>query len=115
MKHVPAFQEFLNENNNAIIFSVDDDKLDQLLQAKFGKEIDYENIKDDSYYVLPKKSFDRFIDLADSSGFDVDYNDSENSVVYVYESVNEAKGKLYKYTGIFAPLHQIRSILAYKK
>jgi hypothetical protein len=24
-------------------------------------------------------------------------------------------GKLYKYTGIFAPLHQIRSILAYKK
>ena len=25
------------------------------------------------------------------------------------------KGKLYKYTGIFAPLHQIRSILAYKK
>jgi hypothetical protein len=25
------------------------------------------------------------------------------------------KGKLYKFTGIFAPLHQIRSILAYKK
>jgi hypothetical protein len=25
------------------------------------------------------------------------------------------KGKLYKYTGIFAPLHQIRSMLAYKK
>jgi hypothetical protein len=25
------------------------------------------------------------------------------------------KGKLYKYTGIFAPIHQIRSILAYKK
>jgi len=25
------------------------------------------------------------------------------------------KGKPYKYTGIFAPLHQIRSILAYKK
>jgi hypothetical protein len=24
-------------------------------------------------------------------------------------------GKLYKFTGIFAPLHQIRSILAYKK
>lgn len=25
------------------------------------------------------------------------------------------KGKLYKYTGIFAPIHQVRSILAYKK
>jgi hypothetical protein len=25
------------------------------------------------------------------------------------------KGKLYKYTGIFAPLHQIRSMIAYKK
>ncbi len=24
-------------------------------------------------------------------------------------------GKLYKYTGIFAPIHQIRSMLAYKK
>ena len=30
-------------------------------------------------------------------------------VTFVYN------GKLYKYTGIFAPLHQIRSILAYKK
>ncbi len=25
------------------------------------------------------------------------------------------KGRLYKYTGIFAPIHQVRSILAYKK
>jgi hypothetical protein len=25
------------------------------------------------------------------------------------------KGKVYKYTGIFAPIHQIRSILAYKR
>ena len=74
-----------------IIFSVDDDKLDQILHSKFERQLDYEDIKGDSYYSLPKRDFDRFIDLADSSGFDVNYDESEKSVVYVYEStVNES-------------------------
>jgi hypothetical protein len=91
LKHTAQemFESFLHEDKDEIIFSIDDDKLDQLLQAKFGKEIDYEDVKGDSYYVLTKKAFDRFIDLADSSGFDVDYDGSENSVVYVYESRKE--------------------------
>jgi hypothetical protein len=89
MKHIHTFESFLHESKDEIKFSIDDDKLDQLLQAKFGKEIDYKDVKGDSYYVLNKKAFDRFIDLADSSGFDVDYDGSENSVVYVYESHKE--------------------------
>jgi hypothetical protein len=91
MKNIPTFEAFLNESKDEIIFSVDDDKLDQILHSKFERQLDYEDIKGDSYYSLPKRDFDRFIDLADSSGFDVNYDESEKSVVYVYEStVNES-------------------------
>jgi hypothetical protein len=119
MKHINTFEHFLDESlvknrwairdikhssNNAdeVIFSVDDDKLDQLLNARFSQQLDYVDDKGDSYYVLPRKDFDRFIDLADSSGFDVDYENSEDTVVYVQESVvNEGrqiqKGSFVRY------------------
>jgi hypothetical protein len=65
----------LNEQSTSdvVTFSIDDDKLDTLLHAKFSNYIDY--IDDDhldSYYTMPQRQFDRFIDLADSSGFDTD-------------------------------------------
>jgi hypothetical protein len=92
MKHIQTFGSFLNESKDEIIFSIDDDKLDQMLNARFSRQLDYADDKGDSYYILPKKDFDSFIDLADSSGFDVDYENSEDSVVDVRESVvNEAK------------------------
>jgi len=96
LKHTAQemFESFLNEGKDDIIFSIDDDKLDQILHSTFVKKLEYEDIEGDSYYALPKKEFDRFIDLADSSGFDVDYDGSKKSVIYVYEShkeVNEAK------------------------
>ena len=91
MKHIQTFESFLNESGSEVIFSVDDDKLDQMLQAKFKSQLDYKDIFGEDFYALPKREFDRFIDLADSSGFDVDYDGSETSVVYVHESiVNEA-------------------------
>jgi len=90
MKNILTYEAFLNESKNEIIFSVDDEKLDNILHAKFGRQLDYEDVKGDSYYSLPKKEFDRFIDLADSSGFDVNYDESEKSVVFVYEAkINE--------------------------
>jgi hypothetical protein len=59
--------------SDTITFSIDDDKLDTLLHAKFANYIDYtEDDGLDSYYTLPKRHFDRFIDLADSSGFNTD-------------------------------------------
>ena len=68
-------KESMNEQSTSdvVTFSIDDDKLDTLLHAKFSNYIDY--IEDDgldSYYTLPQRQFDRFIDLADSSGFDTD-------------------------------------------
>jgi hypothetical protein len=91
MKHIQTFESFLNESNDEIIFSVDDDKLDQLLNSRFSRQLDYKDDEGDSFYVLAKRDFDRFIDLADSSGFDVDYGNSEDSVIAVQESVvNEA-------------------------
>jgi hypothetical protein len=86
MKHIRTFESFVNEAQNLVTFSVDDDKLDQMLNARFSRQLDYKDDKGDSYYVLPKRDFDNFIDLADSSGFDVDYEGSEDSVVYVMES-----------------------------
>lgn len=86
MKHIRTFESFVNEAQNLVTFSVDDDKLDQMLNARFSRQLDYKDDKGDSYYVLPKRDFDNFIDLADSSGFDVDYEGSEDSVVYVIES-----------------------------
>jgi len=59
--------------SDTITFSIDDDKLDTLLHTKFANYIDYtEDDGLDSYYTLPKRHFDRFIDLADSSGFNTD-------------------------------------------
>jgi len=77
----------VNESaGHEIIFSVDDDKLDNMLNSRFSSQLDYQDIKGDSFYSLPKRDFDRFIDMADSAGFDVDYENSEDSVVFVQES-----------------------------
>lgn len=105
MKHLHTFESFLNESKDEIIFTVDDDKLDQILHSRFGMKLDYEDVKGDSYYSLPKRDFDSFIDFADSSGFDVDYDESEESVVYVYESteVNEATSDTILYKVYFKP------------
>ncbi len=94
MKNLHTFEEFLNESLNEskdeIVFSIDDDKLDQMLNSRFSRQLDYKDDGGDSFYVLGRKDFDRFIDLADSSGFDVDYENSEDSVISVQESLNEA-------------------------
>jgi hypothetical protein len=68
-----------------VVFTVDDEKLDNLLNSRFHRQLDFQSIKGDEYYVLSRKEFDRFIDLGDSSGFDVDYENSEDSVIHVEE------------------------------
>jgi len=85
MKNLHTFEEFLNENSKEVIFSVDNEKLDQLLNSRFSRQLDFKTIKGDEYYILSRKEFDRFIDLGDSSGFDVDYENSEDSVIDVIE------------------------------
>ena len=85
MKHIHTFENFLNESSGEIVFSVNDDKLDNMLNNRFSSALDFKDVKGDSYYVLNNRDFDRFIDLADSSGFDVDYENSEESVIDVIE------------------------------
>jgi hypothetical protein len=74
-----------------------------------------------------KKEIDATIAKIKTNGDEVDVEKMEHELTRVsaaggLESIVPTegitfvfKGKLYKYTGIFAPLHQIRSILAYKK
>ncbi len=74
-----------------------------------------------------RKEIDRVIDEIKKAGDEGDVEKLEKQLKRVtaaggLESIVPTegitfvyKGKLYKYTGIFAPLHQIRSILAYKK
>jgi len=69
-----------------VVFSVDDDELDALLNDFHKNELDYVDINGDSYYKLNRRDFDRFIDAADSRGFDVDYENDEDSVIYVMEN-----------------------------
>ena len=90
MKHIKTFESFLNEAIDSVTFSVNDEKLDQLLHSKHGKELDYVTIKGDEFYSLPKREFDRFMDTANSKGF------GEESWSYYEEStnyMNEAKGE----------------------
>ena len=70
-------------DDDFVIFSIDDDALDTLLFDNHRSELDYEDIHGDSYYKLNRRDFDRFIDYADSIGFDVDYENNEDAVVYV--------------------------------
>ena len=91
--HIPSFGDFLNEermkdtykHSDVILFSIDDDKLDQLLNDKFARNLDFKDVKGDSFYSLPRREFNQFIDLADSSGFDVDYEGSDDAVIHVTE------------------------------
>ncbi|NBO22537.1 hypothetical protein EBU94_04255 [bacterium] len=82
-RFVKTFESFLNESQDIVTFSIDDDSLDQLLHDNHKRELDYVKVKGDDYYTLPKREFDRFIDAANSRGFDVDYENSEESVVYI--------------------------------
>ena len=76
----------MSDTNN-IIFSINDEKLDDILQANHRRELEYrKDVTGDVYYILPIKEFDRFIDYADSAGYDVDYENSENSVIYVADA-----------------------------
>jgi hypothetical protein len=72
-----------------VVFTIDDEKLDQMVNSRFSSQLDYQEVDGDSYYILNQRDFDRLIDLADSSGFDVDYENSEDSVLFIYENVNE--------------------------
>ena len=84
-----SFAQVFNDTSNSdnIIFSINDEKLDDILRANHSRELDYKkDVTGDVYYILPTKEFDRFIDYADSSGYDVDYENSENSVIYVRDA-----------------------------
>ena len=81
-------QVFKNmSNTDNIIFSINDEKLDDILRANHSRELEYKkDVTGDVYYILPTKEFDRFIDYADSAGYDVDYDNSEDSVIYVADA-----------------------------
>ena len=80
-----VFKTMSDPNN--IIFSINDEKLDDILRANHSRELEYKkDVTGDVYYILPTKEFDRFIDYADSAGYDVDYENSEDSVIYVADA-----------------------------
>lgn len=93
-------EKFKHLKSTDVVFTVDDDRLDMMLHNKYDNVLDYKTIDDayfsDTYYILDKRNFDRFMDFADSSGYDVDYENSEDSVINIVEntsislSVNEA-------------------------
>lgn len=80
-----VFKTMTDPNN--IIFSINDEKLDDILRANHSRELEYKkDVTGDVYYILPIKEFDRFIDYAKSAGYNVDHENSEDSVIYVADA-----------------------------
>jgi len=59
---------------NTVTFTLDDGDLDDkfLSDKSLSRNLDYKEDGKDTYYVLPKRDFDRLQDWADSSGYDTD-------------------------------------------
>ncbi len=59
---------------NTVTFTLDDGDLDDkfLSDKSLSRNLDYKEDGRDTYYVLPKRDFDRLQDWADSSGYDTD-------------------------------------------
>jgi hypothetical protein len=59
---------------NSVTFTLDDGDLDDkfLSDKSLSRNLDYKEDGRDTYYVLPKRDFDRLQDWADSSGYDTD-------------------------------------------
>jgi len=72
---------------NTVTFTIDDGDLDDkfLSDKSLSRNLDYKEDRGDTYYVLPKRDFDRFQDWADSSGYDTD-----EIIDVIEESLNEA-------------------------
>jgi hypothetical protein len=81
------------KTHNKITFSVDSQEIDEMLYNSFDSQLEYDDKNGDILYKLPKRQFDRLIDMADSRGFDVDYENSEESVIIVYDNYADG-GKL---------------------
>ena len=89
-----AWADAQNESvvaENTVTFTLDDGSLDDkfLSNKSLSRNLDYKEDGGDTYYVLPKRDFDRLQDWADSSGYDID-----EVIEVVDESVvNEGKFK----------------------
>lgn len=106
-----VIEEGVTEAYSFITFSIDDEKLDDLLHKQFSKALDYFKEDGDEFYTLPQREFDRFIDAADSRGFDVDYEDSEESVLHIHES--ELTMNLYEMRFSSAGVKELLSAIYY--
>jgi hypothetical protein len=54
---------------DSVLFTIDDGNLNDIFLDKFDSGLDYEEIKGDTYYKLPRRKFDFFEDWAISSGY----------------------------------------------
>ena len=72
--------------NDVTIFTINDEKLDDILHANH-KTTEVITPNDDMYYMLPTKEFARFIDYANCRGYNVDFENSETSVINIIETV----------------------------
>ena len=61
-----------NLRSQEVIFSITNPKLDDIFNKEFGQIADYVEKDGDIYYFLSPQDYDRFLDFAISSGYDVD-------------------------------------------
>lgn len=100
-----AWEDAQNESvvtENTVTFTLDDGSLDDkfLSNKSLSRNLDYKEDGGDTYYVLPKRDFDRLQDWADSSGYDIDevIEVVDESVVTEASKINLKKGDKFKST-----------------
>lgn len=103
-----------NMGNDIIYFSIDDEKLDQLLHENFKSALDYHDIGPDVFYKLKRKAYDRFLDKAISAGFDVDnvvQVVDENGKSYEDETYAAKGTRIYDPRDVYSSIGQWKEVL----
>lgn len=95
MRSIRSFDEFVNEKHNDVVFSVDGQKEDELLNARFGRRLDFKEVDGDEYYVLSATDFHSYMDLVNGTdGADPDkvkeYDDVDEGVSPYFSSYTAA-------------------------
>ena len=93
-----------------VLFSIDNEKADQLLHDNFKRHIDYVDIKGDSFYKMNRKQYDRFVDLAYSTS--QEYEDSIYEVNEEGYDVSEKIGSMS--TGGEVGKYKVGDLIRYK-
>jgi hypothetical protein len=71
-----AFQKLIEEieesTGQRVMFTINDERIDQLFSKKFEADVDYIHDGPDVYYIVYQNDLEKFVDYVESMGYDAD-------------------------------------------